>query len=46
MRNTRIRVNNYSAFWDSLKDNKNLKKISVQKTDINDKVAIKLQDYL
>ena len=46
MRNTRIRVNNYSNFWSNLCENKNLRKISVQKTDLNDKVAEKLAEYL
>jgi len=39
MRRTRIKIANYAGFWEKMMENKHLKKINVQKTDVNDTVV-------
>ena len=46
MRNNKIKQTSYGLFWLAMCGNQSLKKMSVSKTDLNDKVVEKLQEFL
>ena len=46
MRETKIKWQNYCKFWESMSDNAHLKKISVAKTDLTDRVVESMCTFL
>jgi hypothetical protein len=46
MRENKIKWVPYCNFWENIKDNKSLLKISVAKTELNDRVIEKMSIYL
>lgn len=46
LKENRLKVSQYSNFWDLMRENKSLRKIDVTKTEVTDKVCIKLAEYL
>jgi len=46
VRETRIKWASYVRFWENMQPNKNLKKISVAKTDMTDRVLEHVNAYI
>ena len=46
MRDNKLKWVPYAAFWDNIKGNTSLQKISVSKTDLSDRVLEKMVNYL
>ena len=46
LRNNQIKSSAYGRFWQNLAKNKELQKISVEKTNMNDKTVEKLSGYI
>jgi hypothetical protein len=46
MRGNRIKVSQYCAFWEELTTNRYLKKLNVSKTELSDRVAGALGQFL
>lgn len=46
IRENKLKQTQYCNFWELMKENRSLRNINVAKTDVTDKVCIKISDYL